>query len=153
MLRNARFLPLAAALLSGGCSFLIARSGKDLTGLATREEIRAQLAEPIATSVEDGNVIEEYRTRRKIAEPYARRYFSPGYPMLLSMTFGTSELISVPYELSLIGRRTLRGQTLRVIYYPDGMVANIYVNGESLYPLGRDRRDNPWLDAAAASSK
>jgi len=52
--------------------------------------------------------------------------------MGLIMTLGTIEVINVPHELYLMGRRTLLGQTIRVNYDASNAVRQIYLDGEPL---------------------
>ena len=141
-MRVAYLLLIATVSFSAGCAGMIARCGKDLTGLETKEEVHAQLGEPAAKGVVDGKPFEEYFTRRKIAEPYPLRYFGPGYPMGLIGTLGTIELILVPEELYLIGKRTLRGQTIRVTYDASSAVTGIALDGESLFNFGHSPHRN-----------
>src|SRR5262245_37452770 len=115
-MRTACLLLIALAPIFQGCAALVARSGKDLTDLKTKEEFRAALGEPDRVEVSDGEVVaEEYRTRRKIAVP-----LSPAYGMALVMSWGTSELIDFPCEVYHAGRRTILGQTIRVDYGNNG---------------------------------
>ena len=46
-----------------------AASGKDLRTIATRDEVHEQFGEPCRTGTANGQAFEDYRTRRKIAEP------------------------------------------------------------------------------------
>lgn len=134
MARTACLLLVAAAYLSGGCAAMVARSGRDLTGLKTREAIRAKLGEPCASGIGEGETFEEFRTHRKVAV-YPIRYFGPGYAMLLALTWGTADLVLVPYELCLAGRKVLLGQTVRVTYDARGKVTAISCDGESVHSL------------------
>jgi hypothetical protein len=132
-MRIAWLLLVAIAVLSSGCSLLIARSGKDLSAVTTKSQVRAKLGEPSASGVADGQPFEEYHTRWKISEEGTGRYMS--YGMGLGMTYGTIELFAFPYELYLLGSRTLFGQTIRVTYAADGHVQGIFLDGESLDAL------------------
>ena len=124
-------LLIAAASLSGGCAVMIARSGKDLTDLTTKVEVHAALGEPDAVGADEGGAFEEFRTHRKIAD-YGIRYAGPGYAMGLVMTCGLIDLILVPQELYLAGRRSILGQTIRVSYDDDG-VKGIALDGEPFW--------------------
>ena len=73
-------LLVAAASFSAGCAHMIARCGEDLTGLSTKQEVHAQLGEPAAQGVVDGEPFEEFLTRRKIAEPHALSALGQGMP-------------------------------------------------------------------------
>lgn len=129
---------------ASGCAALIARSGTDLTCLQTKEEIHAQLGVPSTAGVEEGRYFEEYRTRRKIAQPM--KYFGPGYAMGIVLTCGVSELICVPTELYLVCHRGLLGQTVRVTYDVADTVYNVELNGNSLYLFGPSPNHGPTLD-------
>src|SRR5687767_4648549 len=102
-MRKVLLLLVATAPLSSGYAYTIAGSGTDLTSLTTREEIHARLGKPVVTRMEakggmeakHGAYCEEFRTRRKIAEPHTLRCFGPGYAMGLVMTGGALELFCV----------------------------------------------------------
>jgi hypothetical protein len=116
--------------LASGCSMLIARSGKDLHTLTTREQVHASLGEPSTTGIENGKSFEEYHTRQKISESETVRVYGLG--MGIVMSYGAYELIAFPKELYLLGSRTLRGQTLRVRYDENGKVSGFALDGEPL---------------------
>jgi hypothetical protein len=125
-------------LLSNGCAALIARSGEHLGTLTTREKVHEKFGEPLARgTVEEqpregypfptlGLPFEEFRTRRKIAEPSR----SASLGMSAVMTFGLGELIMFPYELYLLGNRTLLGQDIRFVYDSAGTVTHYHLAGE-----------------------
>ncbi len=133
MARIACFLLVATTPLLSGCASIIARTGTDLYCLKSKEEVQAKLGKPVATGMEDGEFFEEYRTRRKIAEQWPARCSGIGYAMLVTMTCGTSELISVPNELFILGRRTLLGQPIRVTYGEDGSVKYVRLDEPSMW--------------------
>ncbi len=142
-MRLARLLILASLSLSAGCAALIAGVGKDLTGLKTRDEVHAALGPPATAGLADGTPFEEYRTRRKIVEGWNR--YDEGYAMMLMMTCGAVDLICVPHELYLLGRRTLLGQTIRVTYDAAGTVTGMTLDGASLYWLGLCPHGDPRI--------
>jgi hypothetical protein len=131
-MRTVCLLLFASVLPASGCAALIAQSGTDLTPLTTKAEIHAALGEPAVSGVSGGQPFEEYRTRRKIAD----RPLGEGYAIALVETLGAIDLICVPAELYLTGRRTLLGQTIRVTYDSTDKVAGLYRDGESLYFWG-----------------
>jgi YD repeat-containing protein len=128
-MRYLALLLLACVPLFAGCSVYIARMGKDLDRLATREQVHADFGEPCRTGTVDGNAFEDYRTRRKMSE----RLRSCEQGMAFVMTFGVGELGWFPYELYLLGRRTLLGQEVRFVYDDAGRVIGIHLDGK---PLG-----------------
>lgn len=146
-MRIARRLLIATACLSGGCAAMIARSGKDLAHLETREEVHAKLGTPSACGVGECGPYEEFRTHWKIARPYDLKYFGPGYAMGLFLTCGAIDLILVPQELYLAARGTIRGQTIRATYDSEGALTQILMDGESLRhflrPKGSKTSANP----------
>jgi hypothetical protein len=137
-MRYASLILIASTQFSNGCSALIARSGEHLGDLTTREQVHERFGEPSASGTFEelpregytcpaiGQPFEEFRTRRKIAEPM--RSVSLG--MSFVMTFGLGEAIMFPYELSLLGKRTLLGQDIRCVYDSAGTVTHYYLAGE-----------------------
>jgi hypothetical protein len=139
---------LFAALLvsSSGCSMLIAASGKDVEKLTTREAVRQEFGQPTAT---DGSRIDEYHTRRKLAEPDIAL---AGRNMGLAMTYGLAEFICFPCEVYQLGRHTLLGQDLRFTYDAHGSVTAIYVDGEILHTGVRRTTDAAQAPTARAKN-
>ena len=126
------FLILLAglALLSGGCSVYMARSGQDLRPLATRDQVQHEFGLPAETgTTTDGQAYEDYRTRRKISE--VARSSSMG--MGVVMTYGLLEILYFPTELYNYGRRFCVGQTVRFEYDPTGKVCGAKLNDHSLW--------------------
>jgi hypothetical protein len=125
IVRIARLLLIAALPLMSGCAHMIAESGLELHDLPNKEAVREMVGEPNATGTEGGQRFEEYRTRRKLAEPTPARCWGEGYAMLTVMTVGLCECIAVPNELFILGRRTAFGQPIRVIYDEKGSVSSV----------------------------
>jgi hypothetical protein len=126
------------ALSSTGCAALIAGSGQDLADLKDRTEVHAVFGPPAAAGEDDGQPFEEYTTRRKISDP---RSIGPGMAMVYGATFGLYDLIGVPYELYLTGRRTVQGQRLRFTFDVDGQVIAVGFDGEQVLLPPRYSRD------------
>lgn len=125
------FLILLAglALLSGGCSVYMARSGQDLSPLATRDQVQQEFGLPAETgTTTDGQAYEDYRTRRKISEE--TRSYSMG--MGIGMTCGLLEFFYFPTELYNYGRRFWVGQTVRFEYDATGKVCGLKLNDHVL---------------------
>jgi hypothetical protein len=117
-------LLILSALASTGCSMFIAKAGKDLSPLESREDARAQFGEPIATGTDGESPFEEFRSRQKLSEP-AR---ASTHGMGIAMTFFLFELYLFPRELCFLTKRTLFGQTIRVIYSPDGRIERMKID-------------------------
>jgi YD repeat-containing protein len=126
MKRKFRYLAVCLPLVSG-CAALIAQSGQDLSQIASKEEMRAALGQPVAKGVVDGCPYEDFRTRKVIAN----RLFGDGdgYVIWWVTTLGTIDLIGVPSELCGLAGRTLFGQTIRVTYDKNGNVQDVIRNG------------------------
>lgn len=114
------------AILSSGCSFLIAYAGKDLSKLETREKVHEVFNKPTLAGYEDNRFFEEFRTRRKVSESLRASHLAMSVPM----TFGLGELVAFPYELYLLGRNTILGQTIRFTYDSEGRIIRITLDGE-----------------------
>ena len=113
--------------LSNGCSVFMARCGRDLAPLATRDQVHQEFGEPVAIgTATDGQVFEDYLTRRKYAE--VGRSYSDG--LGFAMTYGLTEFIAFPLELFRNGKRLLIGQTLRFEYDSAGDITRADLNGD-----------------------
>lgn len=140
-MRSAYLLFLVPTIFSGGCAQMMAESGMDLSNFKSNEAIHAKFGEPCASGSTEGAFnkdqyvprdaafYEDYLTRRKLSTPYT----SIGYGMILVMTLGTIEPLLVTDQLFRITKRTIMGQTLRVIYDADGKVLGFHLDGESVY--------------------
>jgi hypothetical protein len=118
----------STAILTSGCSSLIARSGKDLSKLTTREEVHREFGEPDKIGAVGGYACEDYCSRRKISEPVRSNSLGLGF----AMTFGTAELVAFPMEICFFSRRTVLGQSLRFAYEDNGQVMRVFLDGERL---------------------
>lgn len=130
---------LTCALLSGGCSCLIAESGKDLAALTTKEQVHQALGTPKLTGVTEGQPFEEFESRQKIADPM--RAATDG--MSVAMTYGFGELITFPQELYLLCSRTLFGQNIRVTYAPDGSLTGVFLDDERIDSFANRMKRSP----------
>jgi hypothetical protein len=128
-MQNASYCVFVCGLLACGCAGLVNQVGKDLSDVKNRQEVHAKLGEPASTGVAEGKAYEEFHTRQKIAGADQRLFGGPGYAMGVYMTCGLSEVVLFPYELSLVGRRALFGQTVRVTYEADDAVAYVLLDG------------------------
>jgi hypothetical protein len=138
-MRVAPLFLLASVSLSSGCSVMIAGSGKDLGSLTTKAQVHTQFGEPSATGIEGGKAFEDFRTRQKVATWDQSQ--KEVYAMLMVMTLGTAELVFTPYEVYLLGVRTMIGQTVRVAYDANGKIADLYLDGKPIPPT------LPWITA------
>src|SRR5262245_9060349 len=92
LLAGAWLLPLA------GCSALLVAGGEALTALTTRAEVQHRFGPPSASGVEkDGQGYDCYTLRRKLARSQG---WQQGHGMITACTFGLSELLLFPLELS-----------------------------------------------------
>ena len=128
-MRGALLLLITALPFSTGCSAFIAGAGKDLSGLQTREQVHAEFGAPVATGTVEGRGYEDFRTRRKIAGEMRAHTCK----LAAGMTFGASEVIVLPAELSTVMLGTIGGQTLRFWYDPTGRVTAVSLNGYDLH--------------------
>src|SRR5262245_26789704 len=113
LLSLALFVPL-----SSGCSALIADSGTKLGALETREEVHRLLGEPVASGEVRGKPYEEFISRRKYSDGVRALSYRLGFVM----TVGLSELVCCPAELMMLGRITVMGQNVRIVYNTDEKV-------------------------------
>jgi YD repeat-containing protein len=153
------FLFVSACLtFSCGCAFMIAGAGKDLGRVESKRDMHAALGEPVAKGVADGREYEEFRTRKVIAEDLT--FQVEGYGMAWACTLGTIDLVCVPYQCYLLGKRTLLGQTIRVTYDQEGRIVEVERDGESMLGLwerndrleGSRKKTSPPTASAAAPS-
>jgi hypothetical protein len=134
-MRTITALLLALSFLPAGCSYRIAQCGANVQKLKTRDEVRQAFGEPSVTGDEDGETLEQFRTRRKIAE-WDR---AQATHMAVGTTNGLLELIFGPVEIGLLVQRKLVGQDLRFYYDANGSVTDVLLNGECLSFLHRSR--------------
>jgi hypothetical protein len=128
-MRSAAILLSVCALFSGGCSCLIAESGKDLgpTGpLTTKDRVHEEFGKPTLIGNSDGQEFEEYRTTAKIAEPIRAANLS----MTDTSTYGFYEVFAFPEEMYLWTTRALFGQSIRFLYGADGKVTGVFLDDE-----------------------
>jgi hypothetical protein len=123
-----RFGYLILAVLfaqSCGCSFLIMRSGEDVSKLENQSQVRKRFGTPDVSGENEGVRFDIYHTRRKIDEQFRAMCSGEGW----AMSFGTLEFVAFPVELYMLCRRTLLGQELQFSYGPSGNVTGISLNG------------------------
>jgi YD repeat-containing protein len=84
----------------------------------------------------DDHPYEEFRTRKVIADENFSR--GDGYAIGFIITLGTSELIEVPYQLFLLTKRTVLGQTIRVTYDKYGNIAYVTRDGQTISSFVRN---------------
>lgn len=122
------------ALATTGCiGPLIARSGTDPISLRTRDEVQKQLGEPITSETKsDGSVVEDFRSRRKFAEPMRSEsmYRSQTRTDRFLPYSGFFVMLSDVTEVGRLVRRTAFGQTLRFAFYPDGRIRSVTIDGD-----------------------
>jgi hypothetical protein len=125
-MRCGRLLLAALLIPTCGCSTLIAKSGKNIDAIATREDAREKLGTPDSSSENGDLTIDTYQTRQKISE--WRR--GGGEGTYFAMSFGLTEFAAFPTEVYILGRRTVLGQELSFHYDATGKVVEVYLDGE-----------------------
>jgi hypothetical protein len=114
-------------VFSSGCSLSIARSGKDLDTLTTKDQVHEQFGHPSASGIAKGRPWDVYCIRRKIAEPLAVKL---GHELTLVFTLGIAEIGYFPYELFHLGWTTIIGRDVGFVYDNAGKVTKIFLDGE-----------------------
>ena len=112
---------------SGGCSWLVICSGKNLNEV-NKDQARSAFGPPIASGVLEGQPFDDFRTHRKIDE--VRREQEPSIDMLC--TLGMSELWHFPHELCRATWLCLKGRHIRYVYDADGNVTALFLDGEPI---------------------
>jgi hypothetical protein len=133
-----RVLVAAGVALSAGCSAMIAGSGLDLGLLTTREQVHAAMGEPVATGTTDGRCHEDFRSHRKIAEPWQ----GEGLVMVDYGTLGLAEFVLFPAAILRVGYTAVVGEDVRFQYDATGKVTACSLDGEPfrlfLFPTPAD---------------
>lgn len=142
-MRYALLLLIAPALLATGCSICVAKAGKDLSHIKTRQDAHTEFGAPMAEGIDDGKPFEEFRTRSKIAEQFRAGTHS----MALGMTMGLYELYLFPRELYFLAKCGLIGQTVRVTYNPDGSVRTYSIDDRWAGVVHRTDAERPKSEA------
>jgi hypothetical protein len=133
-MRRVMVAMILAASCSGGsgCSTLIARSGKDVSVLTTREEVQREYGEPSASGLDEkGRPYEDFVTHRKVAEIEEAKSMS----MACAMTSGLSEFFAFPTEACHALYGIVVGQDLRFFYDNSGNVEDCNLNGQPGFNL------------------
>lgn len=130
-MRAAILLCVATVLPACGCTYYVVSSGTKLGDFGSREQVQAEFGPPVASGAVEGKPFEEFRTRRKIAEPEKVIYVVMGDVV----TFGFGELVWFPQQSFIAARRSIRGQTLRFVYDESGTVTGVTLDGEyAMFP-------------------
>lgn len=124
----ARVMVLTALLGSTGCSWLVINSGQQLNDLKTREQVQEVFGPPATSDVLGDQVYDEFRTHRKIAEPWKNSYLVMGW----CYTLGLGEIVWFPHQAFVAARRSILGQKLMVTYDEAGNVQQVSLDGESI---------------------
>jgi hypothetical protein len=115
-------------LLANGCSSLVAMSGKDVSVLASMDQVHKEFGKPVVTGMADGRDYEEFTTHNKMADPQRAGVLVLGD----LMTCGFGELFFFPYEMAMLGKTAVVGDTLRVCYDAQGSVTDVFLGGEQI---------------------
>jgi len=124
-MRTATLLMAICAISSSGCSAYVLSSGSNLSKFKNRDDVQASFGQPADVRLEDGALVEEYVTRRKIAE-----FNVEGILMVDTVTLGLSEFYFLPYAAYLATRRSLVGQHVVFKYDGEGRVTEILWDGD-----------------------
>lgn len=139
-MRTAYALIAVAALTQAGCSALVACTGKRLDTLDTREAVHATFGTPsVVVETDDGRFLEEFVTRRKIAETWKVQ----GYVMIGTGTCALSELVYLPIEAFWLARNTVVGQRMQVEYDQSGRVLVMRRDGDVEFGTRHDSSTPP----------
>jgi hypothetical protein len=118
-----------SAFSLSGCSFFVARSGKDVGELTTREQVLKEFGKPTSSSTEDDKEFDEFRYHGKVAnEPKADEYRAA-----FALTLGLGEFFIFPLSVFETGRDFVAGQEIRFYYDQNGRTSECLVNGEHPY--------------------
>jgi hypothetical protein len=142
-MRTAFLLLIGTALLSNGCAALIARSGKDLEAMTTREEVRKDMGVADEIGMVNGEPYEEFRFHGKVADFWKAHSNGMGFVM----TFGLGEVVQFPEAVFEAGQEVIDGHAVRFYYDPIGNVTGCVLDGKPLTPClffrGRKRANQP----------
>src|SRR5580698_6708201 len=128
-MKNRTLLVLMGGFLCAcGCSSLVALSGKDVSGLATMDEVHKQFGKPVATGVADSQDYEDFVTHAKVADPQRAGVLALGD----LMTSGLMEIFLFPYQMVELGHTTVAGDTIRFCYDIQGNVTGVFLDGEQI---------------------
>lgn len=125
---HALIVLLGGILLATGCSSLVAMSGKDVSALASMDQVHKEFGKPAVTGMADGRDYEEFTTHNKMADPQRAGVLIMGDLMSCCLY----ELYFFPYEMALLGKTVVSGDTLRVCYDPQGNVTDVFLDGEQI---------------------
>jgi YD repeat-containing protein len=119
---------IASFLFACGCSSLVAISGKDVSQLASMDEVHREFGKPVATGVADSQDYEEFVTHSKIADPQRAGVLALGD----LMTSGLMEFFLFPYQMAELGYTTVAGDKIRFCYDSQGNVTGVFLGGEQI---------------------
>jgi hypothetical protein len=122
------FVLVSIFAISAGCSSMVAVSGKDVSTLASADQVHKEFGKPTATGVADDREYEEYKTHCKIADPQRAGILVMGD----LMTSGLMEVFLFPYEMACLGHTAIMGDTLRVCYDSQHNVTDVYLDGDQI---------------------
>lgn len=130
-MRSLHLLVIFCLPLLSGCSVLIARSGSNIDSLQTQADVHAKFGTPNTLVATESGLVEEFRTRRKLANEMG----GIGYGMEFCMLFGLTEPLNTLTEITWLGQTTLMGQDLRFEYDDLGAVRSRYLVEENPHNL------------------
>ena len=131
---------------SCGCSILIAESGKDLSPLQTREQVRAEFGTPDTFGENADGPYECFQTRRKVAENFRGMSINMG----LAFTYGLGEALFFPAEVFRLASTIAVGRELRFEYDENGRIKKVLLDGDDTVDLPRRRLESEQSVATEA---
>jgi hypothetical protein len=134
-------LLIPCVLPAAGCTAVLVAGGKDVSELATRDDVRREFGMPLAADQAGDESHDDYHSRRKIAKG---RDWEQAYLMVTALSLGISEVFVFPVEISRTCSWLLFGQDIRFTYDQSGNVMKVEVDG---YPVVH--RTQPRVKQAA----
>src|SRR6266404_1121685 len=132
MKRSTILILAPSVFLTCGCAASIARSGKDLGTLATRDQVRQSLGAPDSSGqhilAAQPEFYDEYRTHHKIADTGKAQTLAT----TSTMSAGLGEFIMIPSETFIAARRLIFGQSVEFNYDEAGNVTSVYLDRQRL---------------------
>ena len=109
---------LVVIVLATGCSSIVARSGTRLWEISSQNEAQYLFGPPIETSRNESTVVEDYTTRRKLADDLS----ATAYVTDFGMSFGFHEPLNLSREIFSSAIKRIRGQRVTFTYNEAGDV-------------------------------
>jgi hypothetical protein len=120
-----------------GCAAMIDRTGADLTLITSRADAVEMFGPPLSSVQDESTRVEEFKTRRKIADPLLSSAYGMEFGML-----GILEPENTAAELIGMTRNAIIGQNIRFTFDESGNEISYEIDDLSwkfrnLYPIRR----------------